>query len=109
MATNPEPRPDLISNSSAKPAVKPSNIVTAFEAKTRFGTLLRRVAEGEEIIITRHDKVVARIVPEEDNRRARSRRALENLRQLRERMAARQDFTPLSNEEILSAIAEGRR
>ena len=38
--------------------------VTAFEAKTRFGQLLERVAAGEEIVITRHDKPVARIVPE---------------------------------------------
>jgi prevent-host-death family protein len=27
--------------------------VTAFEAKTRFGELLERVAKGEEVIITR--------------------------------------------------------
>ena len=38
--------------------------VTAFEAKTRFGELLERVSRGEEVVITRHDKVVARHVPE---------------------------------------------
>jgi prevent-host-death family protein len=38
--------------------------ITAFEAKTRFGELLERVTRGEEIVITRHDKPVARIVPE---------------------------------------------
>ena len=38
--------------------------VTAFEAKTRFGQLLERVARGEEVVITRHDKPVARLVPE---------------------------------------------
>ena len=38
--------------------------VSAFEAKTRFGELLERVARGEEIVITRHDRPVARIVPE---------------------------------------------
>ena len=38
--------------------------VTAFEAKTRFGELLERVSRGEEVVITRHDKVVARLVPE---------------------------------------------
>ena len=37
--------------------------VTAFEAKTRFGELLDRVSRGDEIVITRHDKVVARLVP----------------------------------------------
>ena len=38
--------------------------VTAFEAKTRFGELLERVANGEEVVITRHDKPVARLIPE---------------------------------------------
>ena len=38
--------------------------ISAFDAKTRFGELLDRVARGEEVIITRHDKPIARIVPE---------------------------------------------
>lgn len=42
----------------------PMSIVTAFQAKTRFGELLDRVARGEEVVITRHAKPVARIVPE---------------------------------------------
>jgi antitoxin (DNA-binding transcriptional repressor) of toxin-antitoxin stability system len=33
--------------------------VAAFEAKTRFGELLERVAQGEEVAITRHDRPVA--------------------------------------------------
>ena len=37
--------------------------VTAFEAKTRFGELLDRVPKGEEVVITRHDKPVARLNP----------------------------------------------
>jgi prevent-host-death family protein len=37
--------------------------VTAFEAKTRFGELLDRVSKGEEVVITRHDKAVARLIP----------------------------------------------
>ncbi len=32
--------------------------VSAFEAETRFGELLERVTNGEEIVITRHDKPV---------------------------------------------------
>jgi len=35
----------------------------AFEAKNRFGTLLDWVEKGEEIIITRRGKAVARLVP----------------------------------------------
>jgi prevent-host-death family protein len=37
--------------------------IGAFEAKNTFGTLLDRVERGEEIIITRHGKPVARLVP----------------------------------------------
>lgn len=33
------------------------------EAKTQFSKLLRRVALGEEIVITRNRRVVARLVP----------------------------------------------
>lgn len=45
------------------------NTLTAFEAKTRFGELLERVAAGEEIVITRHDTPVARVILEGTSRR----------------------------------------
>ncbi len=37
--------------------------IGAFEAKNTLGALLDRVQGGEEIIITRHGKPVARLVP----------------------------------------------
>jgi len=37
--------------------------VGAFEAKNKFGTLLDWVEKGEEIVITRRGKAVARLVP----------------------------------------------
>jgi prevent-host-death family protein len=37
--------------------------IGAFEAKNTLGSLLDRVEQGEEIIITRHGKPVARLVP----------------------------------------------
>jgi prevent-host-death family protein len=37
--------------------------VGSFEAKTHLSQLLQRVAEGEEITITKHGKPVARLVP----------------------------------------------
>jgi prevent-host-death family protein len=37
--------------------------VSAFTAKRLFAQLLRRVERGEEIVITRHGKAVARLVP----------------------------------------------
>jgi prevent-host-death family protein len=38
--------------------------IGAFEAKTHLSALLDRVAAGEEVIITRHGKAVARLVSE---------------------------------------------
>jgi prevent-host-death family protein len=37
--------------------------IGAFEAKNTFGTLLERVERGEEIVITRYGRAVARLVP----------------------------------------------
>ena len=37
--------------------------IGAFEAKNTLGALLDRVERGEEIVITRHGKAVARLIP----------------------------------------------
>jgi prevent-host-death family protein len=37
--------------------------IGAFEAKNRLGALLDRVEQGEEIVITRRGKPVAKLVP----------------------------------------------
>jgi len=39
--------------------------IGAFEAKNKLGTLLDWVENGEEVLITRHGKAVARLVPAE--------------------------------------------
>jgi prevent-host-death family protein len=83
--------------------------VTALEAKTRFGELLDRVARGEEIVITRHDKPVARIVPEGGRSMEKVRRAVADLRALRDEIAQRKGFKPLTDKEIRDSINEGRR
>ena len=59
--------------------------VGAFEAKTKFSELLDRVERGEEIIVTRHGKPVARIVPYEPRRSEEEiRKAIEEIRRLRD-------------------------
>ena len=84
--------------------------VTAFDAKTRFGELLERVTRGEEIVITRHDKPVARIVPEGARRMDDVRRAVAGLRDLQQRIARRgKRKGGLSPRDVRSAIEEGRR
>jgi prevent-host-death family protein len=57
--------------------------IGAFEAKTHFSALLERVARGEEVIITRHGKPVARLVPAAVADRARVDRAIGRLKALR--------------------------
>jgi prevent-host-death family protein len=86
------------------------NSVTAFEAKTRFGELLERVAGGEEIVITRHDKPVARMVPEGRHSTEQIAQTVEALARLRDRITARGgNKKPFSVAEVRSAIEEGRR
>ena len=55
----------------------------AFEAKTHLSTLLDRVAEGEEVIITKHGKPVARLVSAACIDQARVNDAFEKLKRLR--------------------------
>ena len=81
----------------------------AFEGKNNFGKLLDLVEAGEEIVITRHDKPVARIVPEGQKSLEGVRRAVESMRKMREQMSKRKGFKPLTDKEIKDAINEGRR
>lgn len=62
--------------------------VPAFEAKAKFDELLDRVAGGEEIIITRHEKPVARLIPEGGRSLEEIRRAAEGLQSLQQEIAA---------------------
>lgn len=82
--------------------------VTALEAKTRFGELLDRVARGEEIVITRHQKPVARMVPEGRPALTQVAQAVKRMEELQRQMA-RAGFKPLTDKEILDSIRAGRR
>lgn len=83
-------------------------VVTAFEAKTHFGSILDRVADGEEIVITRHDKPVARMIPEGRESLATVRDAVAGLRGLRARMAKRKGYRAPTDAEIKAAADQGR-
>ncbi len=83
--------------------------MSAFEAKTRFGDLLRRVARGEEVVITRHERPVARMIPEGRASRAQVQEAVQEMRSLRAEIRGRRGFKPLSDREIKAAIKAGRR
>jgi prevent-host-death family protein len=78
------------------------------EARGQFGEVLRRVARGEEIVITRRGKPVARIVPEGRDLDG-VRNAINSMRKRRAELAKRKGFKPITDEEIRDAIQEGRR
>ena len=61
------------------------NMITigAFEAKTHLLSLLERVAQGEEIVITRYGKPLARLVPVEVADRSQTDRVIAKLKELR--------------------------
>ena len=76
--------------------------VTSVEAQNKFGQLLDN-AQREPVIITRHGRPIARLVPEEGNRQAE---VTEAIRHIQER---RKHAPHVSVEEILSMRDEGRR
>lgn len=85
--------------------------VGAFEAKNSLGTLLDRVEQGEEIVITRHGKPVARLVPnagypDQDKVQTSFERLRERARQLARENPGRPAF---DWEEIKKLRDEGRR
>ncbi len=84
--------------------------LSAFEAKTRFGELLDRVEHGEEIVITRHKRPIARVVPEAAPSLDSVKRCVEGLRALQERIRKRgRGEAKLSAAEVRSAIERGRQ
>jgi prevent-host-death family protein len=81
--------------------------VQASVAKTHFSQLLDEVERGETIVILRHGKPIARLVPDEEERRRKHREALESLDRLGAEIRARNGG--LTVEEILSSIHEGHK
>ena len=59
--------------------------IQASEAKVRLPQLLDDVERGETLIITRHGRAIARIVPEVNRRQEEVDRALASIRELRKR------------------------
>ncbi len=77
--------------------------VQASDAKTHLPRLLTDVEKGETIVITRHGRAIARLVPAVEDRRSQLGRLKDEIAELRRSMPR------LSPEDILSARDEGRR
>jgi prevent-host-death family protein len=58
--------------------------VGAFDAKTNFSALLERAERGEQIVITRRGKPVARLMPIATTREGKVSVAMAKLRKLRQ-------------------------
>ena len=76
--------------------------VGAFEAKTHLSSLLEKVSQGEEVVITKHGKAVARLVPAEQADRSRVSAAVDEL------LAVRKEVT-LHGADWKELRDEGRR
>ena len=77
-------------------------VVGAFEAKTHFADLLERVAQGEQVTITKHGTPVARLVPVHGTTREAARLAIVKLKEFRKRQT-------LGRLPVRQLIDEGRR
>jgi prevent-host-death family protein len=75
----------------------------ASEAKARFAELLDEVERGETVVITRHGKPIARLVPDEEARRANARRAMDAIKEMRKHAGR------ATVQEILAWRDEGRK
>lgn len=76
--------------------------VTATEAKIHFLRLLDEIEGGETIVVTRHGRPIARVMPEQEAKRSQAKAALKRI--LQRRSAAPR----ISTEEILAWKNEGR-
>ena len=83
--------------------IKPMREIQASEAKAHLPQLLDDVERGETLIITRHGRAIARIVPEVDRRQEEIDKAIANIKELRKRTGK------ITFEELRSARDEGRR
>jgi prevent-host-death family protein len=84
--------------------------VGLFEAKTHLSELIARAERGEEVVITRHNKPVAKIVPIREVSPELVARRLEiiaEMQRIGREMEARGG--PVTIDEILSWRDEGRR
>ena len=76
--------------------------IGAFEAKNRLSELLDAAENGEEIMITKHGRPVAKITPVDQVDRAKVREAIDWLHDFRKKH-------PLRGLKIKDLINEGRK
>jgi prevent-host-death family protein len=80
----------------------------AFEGKNNFGKLLDLAEAGEEVVITRHGKPVARLIPDRGITSEQREAARAAAKRIRER-AAKRKTGPFNWDEWKSYRDEGRK
>jgi prevent-host-death family protein len=81
--------------------------VQASVAKTHFSQLLDEVERGASIVILRHGRRLARIVPDPGHRRAEIGKAIDEMKKIAKERTEK--FGPMTLEEILSLRHEGHK
>jgi prevent-host-death family protein len=80
--------------------------IGAYEAKVKLSELLDKVEHGEQVVITRHGKPIARSVPEGGHDAAKAMAAVEGLIAIGKAVAAR--GARVTQQEIRAMRDEGR-
>jgi prevent-host-death family protein len=83
--------------------------VTARDAKLHFAKLLKRAQDGEEIVITRDDQPVARLVGQPSRNPQTVRDAVAGLTALKRRLQKSAKPARLTLAQWRSAVKQGRR
>ena len=81
----------------------PQQTIGAFEAKTHFSQIIVKVENGQDFIITKRGKPVAKIIPFEQKKEITWEEALEDLRKFRKLYRGKP-----GSFNIREAIEEGR-
>jgi prevent-host-death family protein len=77
--------------------------IQSSEAKAHLPQILDDVEKGETVIITRHGRAIARIVPETERRQQEIDNAIETIKSVQKKVGS------ISLDELLSARHEGHR
>jgi len=77
--------------------------IQASQAKIHLAELLDEVERGESLVITRHGRRIARLVPDADLRQQQIDEALTAIREVRQRTGK------ISRSDLLAARDEGRK
>lgn len=79
-----------------------TSIIAFTEAKAKLSEILDRVNAGEEFVITRHDQVIARLIPA-------GKPSFEEIKQAVKQLRQSQEGVRISLDEVIAWKNEGRR